>query len=131
VTSSRPKPDPPELLRRVGLRVTGPRLASLAEHPHAGADTVLAAVRAGGNVSTQAGYDVLNTLTEHRLLRRIQPAGWSLATSGPAPRLEPDNDSGFVIDGAEVTWWGICPACQHSLADNPTATTQQPTTEQE
>ena len=39
---------------------------------------MLAQVRSEvGPVSTQAVYDVLNTLTERGLLRRIQPAGSS------------------------------------------------------
>lgn len=78
-----PTPLAPEaLLRRAGLRVTRPRvavLAALASAPHSGADRVLAAVRdadpAGRGASTQAVYDVLNTLTAHGVLRRFQPAG--------------------------------------------------------
>jgi Fe2+ or Zn2+ uptake regulation protein len=31
---------------------------------------------------------------------------------GAAPCLEPDDAGGFVVDQAEVTFWGICPACQ-------------------
>jgi Fe2+ or Zn2+ uptake regulation protein len=132
---------PEQLLRQAGLRVTRPRLAvmeALAEHPHAGADTVLGVVRRDlGGVSTQAVYDVLNVLAERGLARRIQPAG-SVAryelrsgdnhhhvvcrdcgavsdvdcATGSAPCLEPSTTHGFVVDEAEVTYWGICPDCQ-------------------
>jgi Fur family ferric uptake transcriptional regulator len=33
---------------------------------------------------------------------------------GAAPCLEPDQSAGFLIDEAEVTFWGLCPACQAS-----------------
>ena len=133
---------PPErLLRDAGLRVTRPRLAvmeALVEHPHAGADTVLGVVRRDhGGVSTQAVYDVLNVLAERGIARRIQPAG-SVAryelrsgdnhhhvvcrdcgtvddvscATGEAPCLDASTGHGFVIDEAEVTYWGICPQCQ-------------------
>jgi Fur family ferric uptake transcriptional regulator len=136
--------DPSGLLREAGLRVTQQRLAVLqvlAGRPHSGADTVSAAVRETLPVSTQAIYDVLNTLSERGLLRRIQPAGsvarYELRTGdnhhhvvcrscgavtdvdcavGPAPCLQPgDLDvhaPGFVLDEAEVTYWGLCSACQ-------------------
>ena len=67
------------LLRGVGLRVTRPRLAvltALADHPHADASTVLAAVRrALPGTSHQAVYDCLHALTEAGLVRSLQPAG--------------------------------------------------------
>lgn len=132
---------PEQMLRRAGLRVTRPRLAVLAvlhDAPHSGADAVLTAVRRdAGPVSTQAVYDVLNVLAERSVVRRIQPAG-SVAryelrirdnhhhvvcrgcgvvsdvdcAIGEAPCLDITDDHGFVIDEAEVTYWGICPACQ-------------------
>jgi Fur family ferric uptake transcriptional regulator len=73
-------PDPAEAaLRAAGLRVTAPRRAVLnwlADHPHATADAVGAAVRARlGSVSTQAVYDVLAACVDAGLVRRIQPAG--------------------------------------------------------
>ena len=65
-------------LRAAGLRVTKPRLEVLAtvhEHPHADAATVLALTRDHARgVSVQGVYDVLTTLTDAGLLRRIQPA---------------------------------------------------------
>ena len=86
-----------ERLRAVGLRVTQPRLAVLDvvhTDPHLSADQVAERVRAGiGAVSTQAIYDALNTLTEHHILRRFEPAGLGHEVRGghrrqpPPPRL--------------------------------------------
>ncbi|MFK0249169.1 Fur family transcriptional regulator [Amycolatopsis azurea] len=127
-------------LRAVSLRVTRPRLAVLAalrDHPHVDTETVIALVRADlPTVSHQAVYDVLRALTEARLIRRIQPAG-ALAryetrvgdnhhhvvcrscgaiadvdcAVGHAPCLSASRDHGFVIDEAEVVYWGVCPGC--------------------
>jgi Fur family ferric uptake transcriptional regulator len=128
------------LLREAALRVTRPRVAVLAavhEHPHADTDTLIGAVRADlGEVSHQAVYDVLRVLTTAGLVRRIQPSG-SVAryesrvgdnhhhvvcrscgavadvdcAVGHTPCLTAADDHGFVIDEAEVTYWGTCPAC--------------------
>ncbi|MEV6908695.1 Fur family transcriptional regulator [Amycolatopsis sp. NPDC051071] len=127
-------------LRAVSLRVTRPRLAvlrALREHPHADTETVIARVRSDlPTVSHQAIYDVLRALTEAGLVRRIQPAG-ALAryesrvgdnhhhvvcrscgaiedvdcAVGPAPCLTASHDHGYVIDEAEVVFWGVCPDC--------------------
>ncbi|MFC5379420.1 Fur family transcriptional regulator [Aquipuribacter nitratireducens] len=127
-------------LRGSALRVTRPRLAVLEAvhaHPHADTDTVLRAARESlGAVSHQAVYDVLRALTEAGLVRRIEPAG-SVAryeartgdnhhhvvcrgcgavadvdcTVGHAPCLTASDDRGFVIDEAEVVFWGTCPTC--------------------
>jgi Fur family ferric uptake transcriptional regulator len=132
--------DPALVLREAGLRVTRPRLAVLDAvnaRPHADTDAVIEAVRADiGVVSHQAVYDVLRALTDVGLLRRIQPTG-SVAryearvgdnhhhvvcrscgavadvdcAVGEAPCLVASDDSGFVIDEAEVTYWGSCPDC--------------------
>ena len=136
-----PLPDVERSLREVDLRVTRPRMAVLAavhEHPHADTDSVLQAVRAQlGEVSHQAVYDVLRVLTAAGLVRRIEPAG-SVAryearvgdnhhhvvcracaviadvdcAVRDTPCLTASNDQGFVIDEAEVVYWGLCPACQ-------------------
>jgi Fur family transcriptional regulator, stress-responsive regulator len=129
-------------LRDRGLRVTRPRVAvleALDAQPHLRADQVITAIRADGDVSSQAVYDVLNTLSAHGLVRRIQPRGsvarYELETgdnhhhvvcrgcgrvtdvecaTGEAPCLDlPETTSlhGFSVDEAEVTWWGHCPAC--------------------
>ena len=129
-----------QLLRDADLRVTRPRLAVLRavrRHPHADTGSVLAAVRAEEpSVSHQAVYDVLGALTGSGLVRRIQPAGsvarYELRVGdnhhhvvcrscgavadvdcavGARPCLDASDSRGFVIDEAEVTYWGTCPAC--------------------
>lgn len=136
-----PSTDPRQQLRAVGLRVTAPRLAALEvleSHPHSTADFVAARVREQlGGVSTQTVYDVLRVCSERGLLRRIEPAGSSVryesrtgdnhhhlvcracgtirdidCATGEAPCLTPNADHGFVIDEAEVTFWGLCSQCQ-------------------
>ncbi len=134
-----------QMLRGVSLRVTRPRLAVLAAahaNPHADTATLIEHVRGDlGDVSNQAVYDVLGALTAAGLLRRIQPRG-SVAryearvgdnhhhvicrscgaiadvdcAVGHAPCLTADDDHGFVIDEAEVVYWGTCPRCAASPA---------------
>jgi Fe2+ or Zn2+ uptake regulation protein len=129
------------MLRGASLRVTRPRVAVLGvvhQHPHADTHSIFGLVRDElGDVSQQAVYDVLNALTEARLVRRITPPG-SVAryesrvgdnhhhvvcrscgaiadvdcAVGAAPCLEPSEAHGFVIDEAEVVYWGACPACK-------------------
>jgi Fur family transcriptional regulator, stress-responsive regulator len=115
-------------------------------HPHADTDTIYSAVRVGlPDVSRQAVYDVLNALTAAGLVRRIQPLG-SVAryesrvgdnhhhvvcrscgviadvdcAVGDAPCLtpaDPDNVlDGFVLDEAEVIYWGFCPDCSTAVS---------------
>jgi Fur family ferric uptake transcriptional regulator len=128
------------LLRGAGLRVTRPRsevLASVYAWPHADTDSLIRAVRGTlPGVSHQAVYDSLRTLTQAGLVRKIQPAG-SVAryearvgdnhhhlvcrtcgtvvdvdcAVGDVPCLTAADDQGFVIDEAEVTYWGLCPSC--------------------
>ena len=127
-------------LRAASLRVTRPRLAVLAalrDHPHVDTDTVIALVRVElPTVSHQAVYDVLRALTEAGLIRRIQPAGANAryesrvgdnhhhvvcrscgaiadveCAVGHAPCLTAADDHGFVVDEAEVVYWGTCPDC--------------------
>ena len=132
-----------EQLRGADLRVTRPRVAVLeAVHanPHADTETIFGAVRTGlPEVSRQAVYDVLNALTAVGLVRRIQPAG-SVAryesrvgdnhhhvvcrscgvivdvdcAIGEAPCLTPSDHNGFLLDEAEVIYWGLCPDCSTS-----------------
>lgn len=128
-------------LRDADLRVTAPRVAVLAEMAdgkHVTADQVAVAVRGRlGTISTQAVYDVLGALTRAGLLRRIEPAGSPAryetrvgdnhhhvvcrscgaiadvdCVVGEPPCLSPASAGGFVIDEAEVTFWGLCPDCQ-------------------
>ncbi|GHF53940.1 Fur family ferric uptake transcriptional regulator [Amycolatopsis bartoniae] len=127
-------------LRAVSLRVTRPRLAVLAalrEHPHVDTERVIALVRDElPTVSHQAVYDVLRALTDAGLVRRIQPAGANAryetrvgdnhhhvvcrscgaiedvdCTVGHAPCLTASDDHGYMIDEAEVVFWGTCPEC--------------------
>jgi Fur family ferric uptake transcriptional regulator len=135
-------------LRAVGLRVTRPRLAVLDAvhaHPHVDTETLIGAARARlGAVSHQAVYDVLRALTDTGLVRRIQPRG-SVAryearvadnhhhlvcracgtivdvdcATGAAPCLTPSDDGGFVVDEAEVVYWGLCPPCAAGAPASP------------
>jgi Fur family transcriptional regulator, stress-responsive regulator len=128
------------MLRGASLRVTRPRVAVLGavhDHPHADTLSLVGVVRGQlGEVSQQAVYDVLNALTGAGLVRRIHPPG-SVAryesrvsdnhhhvvcrscgviadvdcAEGAAPCLTPADDHGFVIDEAEVIYWGLCSDC--------------------
>jgi Fur family transcriptional regulator, stress-responsive regulator len=31
---------------------------------------------------------------------------------GEAPCLQASDDAGYLVDEAEVTYWGLCPTCQ-------------------
>ncbi|MCD2189023.1 Fur family transcriptional regulator [Actinomycetospora soli] len=139
-------------VREAGLRVTRPRVAVLAavhDHPHLDTEEIIGLVRADlGAVSHQAVYDVLRALTTAGLLRRIEPEGSSAryetrvgdnhhhvvcrscgviadvdCAVGAAPCLTPSEDHGFVIDEAEVVFWGICPDCRSTAH---ATTTSQP-----
>jgi Fur family ferric uptake transcriptional regulator len=135
-----------ERLRDAGMRVTSTRLAVYAELHDAGhldADEVAGRVRERiGGVSRQTVYDALRVLCEIELVRRIEPAGSPAAlyetrvadnhhhvvcrrcgevadvacATGAAPCLDASETQGFVIDEAEVTFWGLCPACQNQQA---------------
>ena len=80
---------------------------------------------------------MLGALTRAGLLRRIEPAGSAAryetrvgdnhhhvvcrscgaiadvgCVVGRAPCLSPGDANGFIVDEAEVTFWGLCPTCQ-------------------
>ena len=127
-------------LRGASLRVTRPRIAVLTAvhaHPHADTKSIIDHVRADlGVVTQQAVYDVLDALTGAGHVRRIHPRG-SVAryesrvrdnhhhvvcrscgaiadvdcAAGAVPCLTASDDHGYVIDEAEVIYWGLCPAC--------------------
>ncbi|MGH9088911.1 MAG: Fur family transcriptional regulator [Acidimicrobiales bacterium] len=128
-------------LRTAGLRVTPVRLATAAaveRRPHADADAVIRQVLADiGTVSRQSVYNALACLVDARLARRIEPAGsparfelrvgdnhhhvvcrrcGSVAdvdcAVGRRPCLTPSDAQGYVLDEAEITFWGVCPDCQ-------------------
>ncbi|GAA1800474.1 fur family transcriptional regulator FurA3 [Luedemannella flava] len=134
------------LLRSRGLRVTRPRVAVLevlTRGGHLEVDEIATQVRTRlDSVSTQAVYDVLGALSRAGLARRIEPAGSPAryesrvgdnhhhvvcrgcgevadvdCAVGEAPCLDPSTAHGFVIDEAEVTYWGLCPACQLNAVD--------------
>ena len=128
------------MLRGVSLRVTRPRIAVLAavyDHPHADTNSIIGFVREDlGEVSLQAVYDVLRALTAAGLVRRIHPPG-SVAryesrvgdnhhhavcrscgaiadvdcAVGTAPCLTAADGHGYLLDEAEVIYWGLCPQC--------------------
>ena len=138
--------DPAAHLRSRGLQITAQRLAvmrAVDTHPHATTDEIAVAVRASlGAISQQAVYDALSILADKGLIRRIQPAG-SVArfesrvgdnhhhvicrscgtmadvdcAVGSTPCLTASNDQGFVIDEAEVIYWGRCANCQSRPAN--------------
>lgn len=128
-------------LRSQGLTVTAQRLAVLravAAHPHGTAEIIAEEARQHiGAISRQAVYDVLGILAEKGLVRRIQPAGSPTryedrvgdnhhhlvcrecgttvdvdCAVGEVPCLHAAEDHGFIIDEAEVVYWGTCPDCQ-------------------
>ncbi len=136
------------LLRQAGLRVTAPRLAILTavlgEGQHRDAEAIAdVARRQLGTLSTQAVYDNLHVLEEAGLIRRIQPSGHPGryearvgdnhhhivcrrcgatadvdCTVGAAPCLEPSASHGFVVEEAEIIFWGLCPQCRHENHTN-------------
>jgi Fe2+ or Zn2+ uptake regulation protein len=129
-------------LRDAGLRVTAPRVSVLgvldASVDHPRVDQIIERVRSSGvSISTQATYDVCEALHHAGLARKIEPAGGPAryesrtgdnhhhlvcrtcgvavdvdCAVGEAPCLDPSDAQGFAIDEAEVTYWGLCPACQ-------------------
>jgi Fur family transcriptional regulator, stress-responsive regulator len=129
-------------LRSRGLRVTRPRLTVLdvlgESGTHLDVDEITARVRQRlDSVSVQAVYDVLAALTRAGLARRIAPAGGAAryearagdnhhhlvcrqcglitdvdCAAGATPCLDPIDAAGFIVDEAEVTYWGRCVNCR-------------------
>ena len=137
-----------ERLRDRGLRVTRPRIAVLsilARGGHLRVDEVRRHTADElGTVSVQAIYDVLSTLADAELVRRIEPAGSPTqyeirvgdnhhhlvcrgcgrvedvdCAIGRQACLHPRDSAGFVVDEAEVTYWGLCPHCQAANEGGP------------
>ena len=126
------------------MRVTAQRLTVLAvlreKGRHLRADEIIKATHARlQTVSTQAVYSALSALCGACLVRRIEPAGSAALYEarvadnhhhvvcrvcgaiadvdcpvGAAPCLGPSSSGGFLIDEAEVTFWGLCPNCQQT-----------------
>jgi len=135
------------MLHAAGLRITAPRVAAveaLVAGSHATAEQVfdrVAAVLPG--TSLQAMYVVLSALTGAGIVRRIEPAGSAAryelrigdnhhhvvcslcgaigdvdCVVGDAPCLTPSDTAGFRVQSAEVTFWGLCPACLAAEAES-------------
>jgi len=91
------------------------------------------------SISVQSVHNVLGDLTAAGLIRRIEPAGSAAryerrlddnhhhivctgcgiiadvdCVVGHAPCLHPSDAAGFSVSTAEVTFWGVCSACQAS-----------------
>jgi Fur family transcriptional regulator, stress-responsive regulator len=138
-------------LRAAGLRVTAARLAILdtvRSGDHLDVDTVTARVRDRlGQVSVQAVYEALHAFTSAGLVRRLEPAGSPArfegrvgdnhhhlvcrdcgrvtdvdCAVGQAPCLEPAAKAGYLVDEADVTFWGHCPDCRQAAAPAPSPT---------
>lgn len=133
-------------LRQAGLRATSARISVLVvlqSQPHVDAETLIQRVRQElGSISSQAIYNIANALAAAGLVRRIEPAGSSAlyelrvgdnhhhvvcrvcgaigdidCALGERPCLTPSQTHGYLVDEAEVTYWGLCPSCQ-DLATN-------------
>ncbi|WP_069630557.1 Fur family transcriptional regulator [Streptomyces niveus] len=115
-------------------------LAALHGFPHSTASDVEARVGAAdtsAGMSRQGLYNVLEDLTGAGLIRRIEPAGsptrYELrvgdnhhhlvcrrcgliedvdCATGVAPCLEPVGRTGFAVEEAGITWWGLCVRCR-------------------
>jgi Fe2+ or Zn2+ uptake regulation protein len=95
-------------------------------------------------VSTQTVYDCLEALARVGVVRRVKTAGSAAryetrvgdnhhhlacrscgaiadvdCAVGDAPCLHPSSRHGFVVDEAEVTFWGRCPSCSAAQAPGP------------
>ncbi len=139
---------PAHHLQDAGLRVTGGRVAlldAIESRPHSDAETLVGVLRkALPTTSVQSVHNMLNDLTKAGLLRRIAPTGspsryerrtgdnhHHLVCShcgavsdvdcaiGSVPCLTPSEDAGYAVTSAEVTFWGICAACQEAKSTTP------------
>jgi len=131
------------VLKDRGLRVTAARMNVmdvLVAHSHKSADAIAGLVRTRiGTVSDQTIYNVLASLVDAGILRRIEPADSPAlyerriddnhhhvicrrcgrvedvdCALGDRPCLNASDDHGFQIDEAEVIYWGHCPQCQQA-----------------
>lgn len=137
------------------MRVTAPRVVTLrvlGERAHMTADELALVVRERlGAVSSQAIYDVLRACATAGIVRRIEPAGGAAlyevrvgdnhhhlicrqcravedvdCAVGRKPCLDPLDDHGYVIDEAEVVYWGLCPSCAKEAARATTTRRKKP-----
>ncbi|MFV0338183.1 MAG: Fur family transcriptional regulator [Chthoniobacterales bacterium] len=130
-------------LREMDIPITAQRLAvmrTVESHPHTTADKIIDLVSKDiGTISRQAVYNVLALLEQKGLVRKIQPAGSAAryetlvednhqhlicrrcgkmvdvnCSAKKLPTVQTADRAGFLIDRAELIYWGICPACQKS-----------------
>jgi Fe2+ or Zn2+ uptake regulation protein len=128
-------------IRSVGLRATEPRvavLAALERESHIDAERIFQSIRQLlPGTSVQAVHGVLSAFSQAGLVRRIEPAHSPAlyerrvgdnhhhivcsacgavedvdCAVGHSPCLTPSSSSGFRVQSAEVTFWGLCPNCQ-------------------
>ena len=133
----------PDRLRAAGLRVTPRRVAvleTLDAHPHSSADELHTRAEARlDHLTRQAVYISLADFVGHGLVRKIEPPGsparYETRTAdnhhhlvceqcgaiadvdcavGAAPCLTPDDDAGFFVHTADVTYFGLCPQCRYA-----------------
>lgn len=133
--------DPVSTLREHDLQVTAQRLAVLRAvdtRPHGTANEIAEEVRLEiGAISRQSVYDTLTLLSERGIIGRVQPSGSSMryerrvgdnhhhlvcrrcdrmvdvdCAVGEMPCLVPSDSGDFVVDEAEVVYWGVCPQCR-------------------
>jgi Fur family ferric uptake transcriptional regulator len=127
-------------LRDASLRVTTQRatvLDLLGQYPHSDVKSLEKLVRNHiGSISSQTMYDVLAALVGAGLVRRVGSAGSAArfeiqgsdnhhhvvcrtcgaledvdCIRGEAPCLLPSVVGGFIVDEADVTFWGTCTSC--------------------
>lgn len=131
-----------QALHDAGLRVTASRLGVLRvlreNQGHFPADEIAKLARRRlGSLSLQSTYDNLHTLVKAGLARSIEvgeKASLYEARVGDnhhhlvcrscgviedvdcqdlaRPCLRPYDDHGFLVQEAEVTYWGLCPSCR-------------------
>ncbi|PZG46873.1 transcriptional repressor [Spongiactinospora gelatinilytica] len=128
-------------LRDAGLRVTAARLAimqTVRDGDHLDVDAIHQRVHERvGRVSLQAVYDSLAALHSAGLVRKIEPMGSPAryegrvgdnhhhlvcrrcgamtdvdCVAGQAPCLDPVDAAGYLVDEADITFWGVCPRCR-------------------
>jgi Fur family transcriptional regulator, stress-responsive regulator len=134
-------------LRDADLRVTAARVAILETvraGDHLDVETIaVGARRRVGHVSTQAVYEALHALSSAGLVQRIEPEGSPArfegrvgdnhhhlvcrrcgkitdvdCAVGHTPCLEPISSAGYLVDQADVTYWGVCPECRAVAAES-------------
>lgn len=134
-----------------GLRVTRQRvvvLEAIAPGEHIDVDTVLLRARDRlRTVSTQAVHDALRALYGAGLVRCVEPAGYPAryeirvadnhhhlvcrscgmvvdidCATGDTTCLDARLPHGFIVDKAEVTWWGYCRRCARARRQGPILT---------